>query len=132
MLRLFQDNLMFGEATSSHFFRVTISAQQLLFRRSYVFSAAAFFKSSLCRTVTSSQPLFFQNSYFFSAISKEEVLFRSSCFCTTSAFSEKKKLQKSFFLEKANFLEKRYFALLTLSGELPFYRGFFFKKPYFH
>ena len=65
MLPLFQDNFVFGEATSSHFFRVTISTQQLLFRSSYFFRTAAFF--SFFRTVTFSQQLFFQNSFFFRA-----------------------------------------------------------------
>ena len=63
MLRVFQDNFTFGEATSSHFFRVTSSTQQLHFGSSYFFKAAAFF--SFFRTVTFSQQLSFQNSFFF-------------------------------------------------------------------
>ena len=65
MLRLFQGNFIFGEATSSHFFRVTTSTQQLLFRSSYFFRTAAFF--SIFRAVTFSQQLFFRNSFFFRA-----------------------------------------------------------------
>ena len=63
MLPLFQDNFILVEATSSHFFRVTTSTQQLLFRGSYFFRTAAVF--SFFRTVTFSQELFFQNSFFF-------------------------------------------------------------------
>ena len=65
MLPLFQDNFIFGEATSSHFFRVTTSRQQLLFWDSYFFRTAAFF--SFFRTVTFSQGLFFQSSFFIGA-----------------------------------------------------------------
>ena len=65
MLPLFQDNFILGEAASSHFFGVTTSTQQLLFRGSYFFITAAFF--SFFRTVTFSQELFFQNSFFFGA-----------------------------------------------------------------
>ena len=54
----------FGEATSSHFFRVTTLTQQLLFRSSYFFRAATFFRNSLYKTVASSQQLYFHNSYF--------------------------------------------------------------------
>ena len=61
----FQDNFILVEATSSHFFRVTTSTQQLLFRGSYFFRTAAVF--SFFRTVTFSQELFFQNSFFFGA-----------------------------------------------------------------
>ena len=65
MLPLFQDNFILVEATSSRFFRVTTSTQQLLFRGSYFFRTAAVF--SFFRTVTFSQELFFQNSFFFGA-----------------------------------------------------------------
>ena len=64
MLQLFQDNFILVEATS-HFFRVTTSTQQLLFRGSYFFRTAAFFP--FFRTVTFSQELFFQKSFFFGA-----------------------------------------------------------------
>ena len=65
MLPPFQDNFILGEATSSHFFRVTTSTQQSLFRSSYFFRTAAFF--SFFRTVTFSQELFSQKSFFFRA-----------------------------------------------------------------
>ena len=67
VLRLFQDSFIFEEATSSHFFRVTTSTQQLGFRSSFFFRAAAFSRGSFSRTVTSSQQLFFKKSYFFRA-----------------------------------------------------------------
>ena len=53
MLPLFQDKFILGEATSSHFFRITASTQHLLFRDSYFFRTAAFFP--FFRTVTFSQ-----------------------------------------------------------------------------
>ena len=65
MMPLFQDNFILGEATSSHFFRVTIRHNSYFFRSSYFFRTAAFF--SFFRAVTFSQELFFQNSFFFGA-----------------------------------------------------------------
>ena len=130
MLPLFQDNFILGEATSSHFIRVTTSAQELLFRSSYFFRTAAFF--SFCRAVT----LFFQNSFFFGAkllqgrhflkigsslrqllseqlffseelfrikTSKKELLFESRYFCTASTFSEKLHFGKSWYFRKVIF-----------------------------
>ena len=67
MLLLFEDSFVFGEATSSQFFRLTTLTQQLLFRSSYFFKAAAFFRSSFFRTFSILQQLFFQNNYLFRA-----------------------------------------------------------------
>ena len=75
MLPIFQDNFILVETTSSHFFRVTNSTQQLLFRGSCFFRTAAVF--SFFRTVTFSQELFFQNSFFFGA---KILFFQSSHF----------------------------------------------------
>ena len=79
MLPLFQDNFIQGEATSSHFFRVTVSTQQLLFWGCYFFRTAAVF--SFFRTVTFSQELFFQNSFFF-----EQPLLENRRFFTAVTF----------------------------------------------
>ena len=62
VLRLFQDNFAFGEATFSHFFRVTISTQQLHFRSTYFFRAAAVF--SFFKTATFSSSYFFRIAFF--------------------------------------------------------------------
>ena len=62
----FKDSSVFGEATSSHLFRVTTSTQQILSRSSYFFRTAAFLRSSTSRAVTFLQ-LLFQNSFFFRA-----------------------------------------------------------------
>ena len=143
MLQLFQDNFIFAEATSSYFFRVTTSTQQLLFRSSYFFRAAAFF--SFFRTVTFSQQLFFQNSFFFRATVLQsshflrirsplwQLLFgtavfslfkikisKKSCFFKAGTSAQYQLFQKSYILEKANFSEKQYSALPTFSGELLF------------
>ena len=111
MLPLFQENFILGEATSSHFFKVTTSTQQLLFWSSYFFRTAAFF--SFFRAVTFSQELFFQNSFFFG-----EKLLQSSHFLRigsslwqllfgTAIFSEelfRKKISKKELL-----FQSRYF-----------------------
>ena len=138
MLRLFQGNSIFGEATSLHFFRVTTSTQQLHFWSSYFFRAAAFF--SFFRTVTFSYQLFFQNSFFFRATILQsshflrirsplwQLLFGTAVFSLFRIKISKKELlfQSSYstqyqkILEKANFSEKQYSALPTFSGELLF------------
>ena len=129
---IFSDSFIFGKATSSHFFRVTFFKlpQELLFQTSSFFRAA-FFLRSFFGTVTFSlhffsfsEQLLFQsetttekphlkNRKFFSAvtfrnrylqkISTEELLFRSRFFCTTSIFSKKQDLGKSYFFRKAIF-----------------------------
>ena len=127
MLQLLR-TLIFGEATSSHFLRVTTSTQQLNFRSRYFFRAAAFF--SYFRTVTFSQQLFFQNSFFLRAnihflrirTSLWQLLFGKAVFSPFSLKISKKSyffksgtsaqyqlFQKSYILEKA-----------TFSGEPPF------------
>ena len=65
---VFKDSFIFGETTSSQFFRVTTSTQQLLFRSSYFVRTATFFwgapfpeQSHFCCSY------FFHNSYFFRA-----------------------------------------------------------------
>ena len=44
-VRLFQNSFIFGEASSSHFFRATTSAQQLPFRSSYSSELLLFLRS---------------------------------------------------------------------------------------
>ena len=61
----FQNSFNFGEATSSHFFRVSTSTQQLLLRSSYFFRATGFFWEALFSEHSLfSKQLFFQNNYF--------------------------------------------------------------------
>ena len=155
-LRLFQDSFIFGEATSSHFFRVTTSMQQLLSRSSYFFRTAAFLRSSFFRTVTFSQ-LLFQNSFFFRAKLLQNshflrigrylghLLFETAIFGGRIVY-KKRYLQKSYFfkagisahqlfqesyiLEKANNSDKQYSLIPTFSGELPFQSGHFFRRRY--
>ena len=70
-LRLYQGSFVFGEASSSHFFRVTTSAQQLLFGSSYFFRAAVFLGE-----------LLFQNSRFFAAV----IFFRKTSFSEQNVY----------------------------------------------
>ena len=113
--RFFQDSFIFGEATSSHFFRVTASTQPLLFWNRYVFWAAAFVRSSVFERVVSLQQLFFSEYLNFSErksyvsqqplfwreelirikLSREKLLCRNRYFCTASTFSEKLHLRKT-------------------------------------
>ena len=123
MLPLFQDNFILVEATSSLFFRVTTSTQQLLFWGSYFFRIAAVF--SFFRTVTFSQELFFQNSFFFGAKilqsshflriggSLQQLLFGTAIFSEELfriKISKKELLfQSRYFCTASTFSEKLYF-----------------------
>ena len=156
MLPLFQDNFILGEATSSHFFRVTTSTQQLLFRDSYFFRTAAFFP--FFRTVTFSQDLFFQNSFIFGAkllqsrhflkISSLRQLHFGTAILSGGTvqdkdiqkranFSKQVLLHSIDFFRKDRFWKKLIFQksnipqyIPTFSGELPFQSGYFFKRRY--
>ena len=159
MLPLFQDNFILGEATSSHFFRVTTSTQQLLFRGSYFFVTAAFF-------------LLFQNSYFFAGaklpqsshfliigssllqlllgtvffskelftikISTEELLFRSRYFCTASFISEELHFGEKRIFQKSNtphyllFLESCLLEELLFQKTLPSIAATFSEEPLYY
>ena len=124
MLQLFQDNFIFRETTSSHFFKVATFGKTATFSEELFFLSSCFFL--LFRTATFSQQLFLQNSFFFRAkilqnshvlrirsplwqllsgkaifslfrikISKKELLFQSKYCCTVSTFSEKLYFGKS-------------------------------------
>ena len=76
MLPFFDGNFSFWEAISSYFFRVTTSAQQLLFRSSYFFRTASLFYSFLEQSL-------FRRSYFFRITSFSE---RNFCGATMRFF----------------------------------------------
>ena len=133
MLRLFQGNFIFGEATFLHFFRVTTSAQQLHLRSSYFFRAAAFF--SFFRTVTFLQQLFFQNSFFF----RVKILQHSQVL-----YDRFKKFFKKFFMtvtfrnsyfvpvQDKNILKRATFSKLVILHSFNFFRkAAFWKKLVF-
>ena len=124
MLPLFQENFIFGEAASSHFFHSNYFDTTVTFSGSCFFRTAAFF--SFFRTVTFSQELFFQNSFFFRARILQSVRFmrigsslRQLLFGTVLFFSEKlfrikiskKELlfQSRYFCTASTFSEKLYF-----------------------
>ena len=134
MLPLFQNNFILVEATSSLFFRVTTSTQQLLFWGSYFFRTAAVF--SFFRTVTFSQELFFQNSFFFGAKilqnshflriggSLQQLLFG------TAIFSEE--LFRIKISKKELLFQSRYFCTAsTFSEKLHFRITYFFWRAVF-
>ena len=160
MLPLFQNNFVLVETTSSHFFRVTTSTQQLLFPGSYFFRTAPVF--SFFRTVTFWQELFFQNSFFFGAkillfqsshfLRKGSslrqlhfgvaIFFRRNClgwrylrksyFFKAGTSAQHQPFQKSYNLEKTDFFRKSISALPTFSGELSFRASTFSKDATFY
>ena len=126
MLRLFQDNFIFGEATSSHFFRVTTLTQQLHFRSSYFFRTAIFF--SFFRGVTFSQQLFFQNSFFFRA-----KILQNSHFLRISSLWQLLSATAIFSLFRIKISKKRVtFSKQVLLHNINFFRkGILWKKLIF-
>ena len=109
-LRLFQDSFVFGETTSSHFFRVTTSTQQLLFRSSYFFRAYLL----LLRSSFSEQSLL-RSSYFF----------QSSCFFRAKLLPNSHHLRIGSYLGQlpfgtATFLEEILFGIMISTEELLF------------
>ena len=132
MYRFFQDSFIFGETISSHFFRVTTSTQQLLFRSSYFFSAVPFLRRSFFRTVTYLQQSFFseylllENRWFFRAFTfAEELLFQKANF-RKSNIPHCLLFQNSYFLIVATFLKE-----LTFLKDFTFHSNYFFQKSYF-
>ena len=125
MLPLFQDNFILGEATSSHFFRVTTSTQQLLSRSSYFFRTAAFLRSSFFRTVTFSQ-LLFQNSFFFKTkILQSSLFLRIGSYLgqlvfETAIFWQKNYLEKKISTEELLFQSRYFCTSSTFSGKIHF------------
>ena len=73
MLRFFQDSFIFVEATSSHFFRVTISTQQFLSQNINFFTTAAFFEGA-----SFSEQSFFRSYFFRIASFSERKFFRAA------------------------------------------------------
>ena len=100
--RLFQDSFIFGEASPSNFFRVTVSIQQSLFWSSYFFSVAAFLKGSVFERFISSNQLFFA-AY---------LIFRSETSTKQSSLENRKFLRQLLFgtatILRRNYLEYRY------------------------
>ena len=135
MLRLFQNSFIFGEATYSHFFRVTTLTQQLLFRSMYFFRAAAFLRSSLfLEQSLFSKQLSFQSSYFSRAkhlpsghflrieSSSWQLLFRTATILAVVLFKIKISTEELLF-------PSRYFCTgLTFSEKLHFGKQLIFQK----
>ena len=100
--RLFQDSFIFGEASPSNFFRVTVSIQQSLFWSSYFFSVAAFLKGSVFERFISSNQLFFA-AY---------LIFRSETSTKQSSLENRKFLRQLLFgtvtILRRNYLEYGY------------------------
>ena len=92
MLPLFQDNFILVEATSSRFFRVTTSTQQLLFRgssehccfllfqNSHFFAGVIFSEQLLFRSENSTEQPLLENRKFFTALTfRNSSFFRKTC-----------------------------------------------------
>ena len=118
MLRLFQGSFIFGEATSSQFFRLVLSTQQLPFQSSCFFRAFAF--------LTSSFLLYLQKSYFFEAgTSAQHQLFQKSYILEKCAFFRKAIFCITHFFRKATFLER------LLFQDVMFYSTYLSKRATF-
>ena len=139
MLRLFQGSFIFGEA-SSHFIRVTTSTQRLLFRSSYFFRAAGFFKD-----------LHFQNSHLFAEFIFSEQFFFQSKPSTEQQPRENRKffravifrnsylfgggvVQNKEIYRRATFWKQVLLHSINILGEAAFWKKLIFQKsniPYY-
>ena len=127
------------KVTSSHFFRVTISALPVFVRSSYFSQQLLLLRSSVSGTVTSSQQLFFQNIYFLEAKllpSNHFLRIGSSLgqlllvhFRTT--FSKKLIFQIRNILYYLLFLESYLFRAATFSKDITLYSSYFFRRATF-
>ena len=145
MLPLFQDiNLSWKSFTvfQSNYFDIKVSfqgqlllhnncffllfAEQSLFRWGYFFRKAVFSARNFYRAGTSGEQEVLHRSQFLKQLffPEKELLLKAG----TSAHYQL--FQNSYILEKANFPDERYFTLSTFSGELPFQKDYFFKRPY--
>ena len=95
MLRLFQESLIFGEAFSSQFSRVTTLTQQLCFPRNFI-KYLAFLEQLFLQSSCFFEELLFQNSHFFAAvIFSEQLLFQSET-STKKPLLESRKIFRAF------------------------------------
>ena len=129
---LFQD-LIFGEATYFHFFRVTCSTQhnRYCFGEAISSEQLLFLRSSVFRTVTFSQQLFFQNTTFsernvYRAVTSwEQEVFRAVT-CRNSDFFGGRIVQNEDIQRRAPFSKQvilrsiRFFRRVTFSKKLFF------------
>ena len=117
----FSTALFSKEATSSHFFRVTASTQQLLFRSSYFFRAAASLRSSDSERVISLQQFFFSEYLIFrSETSTEQQILENRKFTQllfgTATFIEKELLKINISTEEL-LCQSRYFCIASAFSE---------------
>ena len=109
------------EATSSHFFRLTDLKQQLLFRSSYFFRAAASLRSSDSERVISLQQFFFSEYLIFrSETSTEQQILENRKFTQllfgTATFIEKELLKINISTEEL-LCQSRYFCIASAFSE---------------
>ena len=99
----FSGQLIFGETTSSHVFRVTISSQQLLFWSSYSSELLLFWGTSIFRTVV----IFFRMATlivpFQSKTSTEQPILKNRVFFRASTF-----LKTDFLVENTAWIMLEY------------------------
>ena len=135
MLRFFQDSFIFVEATSSHFFRVTISTQQFLSQNINFFTTAAFFEGASFSEQSFFRSYFFRIAFFRAKILQSShslrigsylgpLLFGTSIFLAEEQFRIKASTEELLF-------QSRYFSIAsTFSRKLLFGKSQYFRKAY--
>ena len=88
---------IFGEASSSNFFRVTVSTQQSLFWSSYFFRVDAFLKGSVFKRFISLNQLFFAAYLIFQSETSTE-----------QPFLDNRKFLRQLVFGTATFLRRNY------------------------
>ena len=125
---LFQSNYFRAGAVFSFFRTVTEQSQELFFQNSFFFGAKIIQSSDFLRIASSLPQLLsgtaiFLEELFRIKISKKELPFQSSYFCTASIFSEKPHFGKKLIFQKMNFRITYFFWRAVLLEQLLFQKA---------
>ena len=131
---LFFEKLCFWK---SHFLAAVIFSEYLIFRSEVSTKQLILENRKFFRTVLFGTPTILVEELCRINISKEELLFRSGCFCAASAFSEERDFRRNYFFQKRNiphklfFLESHLLRAVTFPKDVTFYNRYLFKKATF-
>ena len=134
---IFSDSFIFEKASSSHFFRENFFkvTQELLFRSSSSFRAAAFFEELLFQNSHFFSTFFFQNSYFFRAkLLPSNHILRIGNSLVQLPFGTatyRRYLQKSYFFKADSSVQHQLFPKKQDFGKSYFFRKAIFRITYF-
>ena len=123
----FQDNLIFGEATSSHFFRVTTSTNSYFFGATISSEQLLFLRSYFSRTIPSLRQLLFSEQLpFQSKTSTEQPVLENNQFFRTVTLC-----RNSYFFMKELVQNKDIYRIVTFLKQILLHSNDFFRTDIF-